>query len=1370
MLGQLFHNFGAATRRPPPRSRTLDSVTEDSHTFGLLFPDVSFPPDHDGSPQSLPAAELLTQSLPPHLRGSVAGALAGAATDHVPDSAELDLEHPRDIRVLIAQAGTTGTQEGLPLFDSKPAPPPTPAESPRLTHSRGSSRNENIGPIIAPSAATTNAAVGTASAARSAAGRAAVPPIQEDHRHRRTSSSLSNTAVAAATSGLGAFQRARARRGSISSVHSISEGPGRTEGEDVERIALGCMFENMMSSYKGTSNKVHIIPLVAKPYDSTMCSTSLTNDFGSLSLARPPVIRRPSSLSRSHMPGDQPDPEMQLRDADTAPQNQPGRRIVLVTRTFSITWVDDEVADEQRLAPKDPKDTPERPPRLSKRRTNRSPMFAITIILHLPISPSDSSPPVSRTGTFGRKTLRKDSTSLSHTSLASSIESDKRGPSYFMDPLFGLEGLATSFSSDVDEKVDLIGQHWDVISRTLTTLQSLVQNKLLALLKPLSQQQRPTRLPRMALAIDQDVKKAVDDGCIRIIRGMKIPRVHTGHGQWSAWREEARWLKNWAGKKDDAFLPILISAFLGTHTDWLHTLAPKWYRRKYREQHRNSLNDSSVPCRTVILAADKMAARRMVFLLSAFLPSDTSVRGDASPLRPSTAASFRAYSQSPPKVYRKESLRRALNRRGKAGLSRTSQSISRTSSIVAAPESLDGTETGTVRGEDAAFDSPRPADDTRSKLPQTEMDPSGQRTSTPTSSVTPASVEIRPFFSRRPSMGGAQSTHSRTSSAASATLMQPLTRTASTGAEPPRPTRWGSLRSLWPIGSRRESATEFSEVLQTTDEGLGIAGARNITSPTKLQKMVDELHGIATEVVVDSQSSTTDSQHPTAFPSPELHGGDGSGTSPEQEPSPAHARKYSQPIDVPIKLSVNKDDGVIDVEVPFPDFGSPSILIPPTTAPLAPFSPSTGGPTAPLIFPGSSSHSESHSLAGSSAPSHHSASLAAATMSPRDAAERAPNVAGWLDRVHPDFTLQAVRPYADALRDIRAAMSAEPNPPVTATTQAAWRAADAAAAAAAAEPTGGSAPQNPGPAAPTERWLDVCTALVADATARMVHRIRLRRRVRFVRQSAFAPSLATTPGTPAGGVGSAGVRSLYGNPYSHAVPPFGSGPPAGGTAAGVAGIAAAAAGATASSEFTLEERFLEELIAESDPAFAEALERAIWGTGSGSGGGLLSSVAGAIAPTTTTPAGDEDERTPRIAALTRPTGSRSSSTRGRADLQPPDDVAGLQQLRSATVDNHVVGRDLRGRRHGEAVPPALTMTPAVAVPARDARSVVVGALEGIAGEVAAARARHGVGVAAGPGPGGVIVAESALREGVRVWMEEVEAGGRPGMGVSGSEG
>jgi hypothetical protein len=1326
MIGRLLLNWD--TRRAPPRSRTLDPVTDNSHTLGLLFPDVYPPPEHDGSPQSLPAAELLTQSLPPHLRGSVAGALA-SASDHVPDSADFDLEHPRDIRVLVAQAATSGSSEPLVLFDSKPPPPPpTPAESPRLTHSRGSSRNENIGPIT-PVTATANAAFGSASAARTAAARgSAVPPIQEDRRHRRTSSSLSNTAAAAATSGLGAFQRARARRGSISSVHSISEGYGRGEGDEVERIALGCMFENMQSSYKGTSNKVHIIPLVSKPYDSSMCSTSLTNDFGSLSLARPPVLRRPSALSASHKPGDQPDAE-QLRE--DAPQSQPGRRIVLVTRTFSITWVDDEVTDDQRLAPKDAKDTPERPTRLPRRRANRSPMFAITIVLHLPVSPSDSSPPISRTSTFGRKTLRKDSTSLSHASLASSMESDKRGPSYSMDPLFGLEGLATSFSSDVDEKVDLIGQHWDVISRTITTLQSLVQNKILALLKPLSLQQRPIRLQKRALALDQDVKKAVDDGCIRIIRGMKIPHVHTGHGQWGAWREEARWLKNWAGKKDDPFLSILISAFLGTHTDWLHTLAPKWYRRRYREQHRYSVSDSSVPCRTIILADNKMAARRMIFLLAAFLPSDTSVRGDASPLRPSTAASFRAYSQSPPKVYRKESLRRVLNRRGKAGMSR-GQPISRTSSIVAAPESLDGTDTGTVRGEEAVFESPK-LDETRSKLPQTEMDPSGQKTSTPTASITPAFAEIRPFFSRRTSMGGAASTHSRTSSAASATLMQPLTRTASGGAEPPRPTRWGSLRNLWPIGSRRDSTSELSEVMQTTDEGLGIAGVRNLTSPTKLQKMVDELHGIPTEVVVDSQSSTTDSQHPTAFPSPELHG-DGSGTSPEQELH-AHARKYSQPIDVPIKLSVNKDDGVIDVEVPFPDFGSPSLLAP---APLPPFSPSTGTTGAPLIFSGSGSHSGSPSLAGSSAPSHHSASLAtAAAMFPWDAGERAPNVAGWINHVHPDFALQATRRYDSVLDDVRAAMSAEPNPPVTAATMAAWRAADAAAAAAATAASGAQGQAPAAPAVPTERWLDVCTALVADADARTVRRLRLRRRVRFVRQAAFAPPLVTTPGTPAGVVGSPGVRSLYGNPYSHPLPPFGGGSSGGGRGE---------AGATASSEFTLEERFVEEVVAEADPTFADALDRAIWP--SASGGGFVSSVAGAVSPAAVV---DDEERTPRIAAARHAdgAGSRSSSARGRAGLLS-EGAAAAGQKRSATVDDH------RGRRHGEAaLPPALTMTPA-AVVARDARGVLVGALEALAAEVATARAAHAAG-----GSGSVVApaAESVLREGVRTWMEEVEAAG-----------
>ena len=1033
----------------------------------------------------------------PDLGGS--SSRSGTLGDYGPDG--LDLEWPRDIRILIAQSEHVTMPEVL-LFDSKPS---QPSDSPRVKHARTFSRSDS----------TTNAAPGNRLARNTQ-----VPSIPENLGHRRTSSSYST--------GPGAFQRRALRRGSVSSTHSLDEtsqqNRGR-EGDEIEKIALGVMFENATSSYKGASTKIHIIPLASKPYDNTICSTSLTNDFATLALTKSAGTRRPSLLSKSHIPGDlQLDTGMQYTEPEGGMRSQSRRRTVLVTRTFSINWVDDEAPVE------DPKSPSIRSPGLrggfgfdsqSTTRPNptsftrRSLMYAITIVLQLPIAPSEASPPSSRPGTFGRKAGRKHSSShQSYASLGSSFDSDRRAAwSGAADALFASHDsiASASFNSDVDDRVDLIGQHWDIISRTLTTLQYLVQKKIFDLLKPLPRLRRSLKLPPMALAADEDIKAAANSACIRVIRGMKIPRVRTGHGRWPAWREEARWLSNWAGgREENFFFLILMTGFLGTHTEWLSSLAPKWYRKRYREQQRQQpTTDMAVPNRTIIVSADKMAARRLIFLLSAFLPGNHKVRGDASPLRPSTSASFRGYSQSPPghlPLSRQESLRRTINRRNNPVISRTRQQTSRASSIAAPSESHDDwTETGTIRPQGSETRSRRTSDAKSmmpSKLSISEVDPSSQKSTTTISSTTPSSVVVKPYFTRQPSFGASNvSGHSRTSSAASANLMFPLQRTNSSGSDSQWGNRWGSLRNLWGISSRRGSTVEYPDVLQTTDEGLGIMGARLVEEPNKLQQMVDEGHGRDETLGHARKPSDADQ---SAVLSPDLRD-----SSPEL--LPVEPQDASNPIDImPLNMSVDPATGFIDVKFSFPEFGSP------------------------LLSPGPGEHSGSSY--GESSIGQHSL----LSMTPKEH-EHPLNVGGWLDKLHPDFTLQAVKPHEDTMKDVKAAMSAEPNP-----TRAALR----------------------GDLDQAAQWLDICTSLVADTSNYTVKRLRLRRLVKFVRQPSQTVVTPNIHGAP--------QRSQYGNPYSQ--PQLLPTP--------------------AVTEITLEEKFEEDRIMDMDGTFVDMLERILAVSGS----------------------------------------------------------------------------------------------------------------------------------------------------------------------------
>lgn len=48
---------------------------------------------------------------------------------------------------------------------------------------------------------------------------------------------------------------------------------------------------------------------------------------------------------------------------------------------------------------------------------------------------------------------------------------------------FGVESLDSSFSSDLDDRIDAITQHWDIIMRTLSHLQAVATATLFPMLK-----------------------------------------------------------------------------------------------------------------------------------------------------------------------------------------------------------------------------------------------------------------------------------------------------------------------------------------------------------------------------------------------------------------------------------------------------------------------------------------------------------------------------------------------------------------------------------------------------------------------------------------------------------------------------------------------------------------------------------------------------------------------------------------------------------------------------------------------------------------------------------------------------------------------
>ncbi|KAJ4983015.1 hypothetical protein SVAN01_11472 [Stagonosporopsis vannaccii] len=1157
MIGQFFSGR-KASNAPNPAGAPLDSAIEESHTRHLLYSSTLA---SDGQPYPLHAAPLTPGS------------------GHDGPLPEIDLEFPRDVRIIIAQDDFAHMAKTV-LFDSKPAPPR--AESPTHTRTRPLGGS---GPATASGAAPTFGSL----------------------HARRTSLAAESTPRSPTVS---SFTRTRTRGSSISSMPNIDEhaqiqahaqAQARArESSDLVNTCLECMFGSTSMTYRGNSNKMHIVPLETKP-EPTVLAPNIHDMPGSL--GRGDGFRRRSNLAKSFTPANPPTDLPRTDSHGTVPK-EPKRRTIFITRMFSVPSPDDcaLVRTPTNAPPAQPqpqpqpqgtgfpfpqanaKAGPQKPTHLHQPR--KTPMYAITIILHLPIAQS----PVARPPP---KTPGHLSTSApGQESLASSLDSDRRAGWAFIDSNLGADSLVSSaLSSHVDDRVDVVGQHWDVIMRALTSLQHVVQERIsahftapIAVTPPDNPQHRrapsrasvregpslpgrrpPLRLQSNALMLDKEIQVATELTGNRVVSGMRIPRVLTGQGKWGVWREEARWLGRWAGKREQNFFFFnLLTAFLGNHTEWLRILGPRWARKRHREQQKAAIGENIVISnRTVIVSPDKMAARRLIYLLAAFLPPNAPVIGDAINIaRPGTSTSHRAYSQSPPTNMppsRKQSLRRQINRRPREKQSMTNIQVQPPLSSKADAVSMN---TSHQRSASAIVDGPDPTrppshsrrsstHSVRTSLVLPSMsEGAGPNMSTVTSPSTAApqsAIPIAHFTLPRTRSGGPIVDHRPESSdsLASANLINTLHRsgtgqTSLASNDSSNNSRWSGFMNFW-SGGRRDSSTDGSSYLQTTDDGVGFRGQERPRS--QLEQMVQELSmddgvfgdGEAYDTPGISANPVTD-RLPESYPINTSSGVPASAARPIPERPKTHESQ--------LKLSINEKDGVIDVDIALPDFGSPLQ------------SPLYGG-------------------AGSVGSQHGSSFGESSILSmPFQEPEQPVNAAGWLSQFHPDFAIQAIKPYATLERDIKRAMSAEPTPITSATTPSVE--------------TG-----------PLERWVDVCSALVADTRSFSIKRLSLRRLVRLIPAPTYQPT-ALTPGV----AGMPPGRSQYGNPY---------------TSSPVAPMP---------TEIHLAEKFDEEAIMDFDAVLIEGIDRVLARSGD----------------------------TTRVSSTQS---SRSSSRRGRRNTRADSDVTGV---------------------------------------------------------------------------------------------------------------
>ncbi|KAI4121808.1 MAG: hypothetical protein LQ347_006728, partial [Umbilicaria vellea] len=1100
MLGRLLHT-AASSLSPHNLSRpqaSLESTTEEAHTHSLLYPEAS-------------ALHYTQHQLSPLHHGS--GQSTAAAAASFDDRGGLDIHGPRDIRIIIAQDANTRSHKPEVLYDSQPTMslPVVNASIPSDPVDAGDAKQRVQAPDSSQDATSPrlgNSAFGT-----------------KHDRHRsltwNSSIAIDDAALAPTSSNhpepwLGsAFGNSRLRASKTrpgSSGNETAQGKVAREGKEDTEALLGCMF-GATGFRLVSSTKLHIRP--ATP--SRAAASASVSPIAAEPSSPKSFPKRRTPLTRSVTAEDILAGLVSgAGEGSTRYVPQPDRPSMLITRLFSVdlpeispsTDVENEQTPNAESFMKDTRSSPcpQKKPIAGTKGPEKAhhakvPMYAVSIVLQLPSNHRRPSTPSARREQSSANTLqgRPLSQSPSRHETNADWGMSYQGQQESMLSPAGAE-------SDIDRHLEYVLGQWDVVMRALSSLERVVKDQLQDMLRlsnvtstfllpsqpfsrvPSSDEllkltpkgpKKPVRyslqLPPRALEQSEPVAKAAGHMVVRIAVGLRSRKVVAGQGRWGVWREEARWVGRWAGGKEQNFFFFnLLTAFLGNHTEWLGSLGPSWHRRRRTQQQRvHSRDESFLPHRTVIVSVDKMAARRLIFLLSAFLPATRGLNGIDLPPRPASSTFNHSYSQSPPSgipVLREQSLRRTINRRarGKGHGGQSTGTHGRSVSF-----STQGTVKADTHPDPHEFDSSQRKGstvETRTILGASLPIPSnGSKTrkssTTTTSTITLEAALPVPHFASSSTVTdlSAELRPRSNGSLASLTLRHNLDRAESSGlsnsTDSQQNSTWGSMLSgFW--SNRRGSTTEDSDLMASSQEGLGITGLSKgggASAPLgKLERMVNEVSGNHRNeggLELDVKDSPTPGSIQTAQDQSQQALSLVESTPAQDIPKRPRSRR------APLKLSIDNEDGVIDVELPatssFSSFGSPI---------------SSGNEclTAASSF---NEHAPTHVHAPAPKSSH------ADSTTPD-------NVVGWLKKYHEDFALQAIRPYDGLKDDIKRSMHAEPSPPTPPTTPGAK-------------------------AIPDDKWKDVCTTLIADATDFSITRLRLRRRL--IRRD---PSSALPPDSP----------------------------------------------------------------------------------------------------------------------------------------------------------------------------------------------------------------------------------------------------------------
>ncbi|MCJ1280684.1 hypothetical protein MMC26_000001 [Xylographa opegraphella] len=1055
MLGRLFQSAASTfSQHNSSRPQTpLESVTEEAHTRDLLFPEA--------------AALRSSQQNSLTIHGARLPANAREAADY-DDRGHLDIQYPADIRVIIAQDANSSYHHPQVLYDSRP---------PQVAHTTGTG--------LSPHEYEPADQQGQASSKTKARSPYAATP----RRHHTPSSSIFQSAQilpSSPTSPHSSDSRHRTfhveSRIRQSTFDLPSNGAETTQGrlarearEDVDAL-LGCMF-GAPGFRIGPGTKLHVLPRKA-PDEPGLVDSNIHNarplSSGGFIRQRTPLMRSTSAaeINRESSMGTEGSDQRAISNS---------RSSIMLTKLFSVPLSDaTPVAanaateepeyglslEESRYPQMDDSVLPEahnKPPVKQK----KVPMYAMAVIIQLPAEAQTAR-------------LRTPVPPHALSSLGSSFNEITPGASWntetsmfsrYMD--MRAPGLSSNVESSLNGHTSVLLSHWNIISKALEVFELEVKLRLLNVLEqsiPLAPllsappiKSTNTKFKKVKQPTQQSVH--IQPECLqscshiqtqaerigqRIVGALRTRRVATGQGRWGAWREEARWVGRWAGGRDQNFFFFnLITAFLGYHTSWLESFGAFWRKRRQPfQQHSHERPDGLLNQRTVIVSTDKMAARRLIFLLAAFLPTS---RPSMNLLVPYMLKPPKIYSESPPAVpvARNRSLRRTINN---GASDNKKNEMTRSSHARSVSFSLLGS-----GGESENYDyfpgenSNRRTSDTRSlRNANLVIPPAGSETrKASTSTIAQSAIPVPHFASLaiQPSSGDTGRARPGSSgSLASIALNHTLQRSDSTAVSTSGSAgRWSSVVSgFW--SNRRGSSTDDSEALGSSQDASTDTRATNScrksSAVNKLAQMAEEVSSSPKGKVSGLVDAMVKNQ-PKPIVLDDVLKSEADSVRGAVSSARSILRK-SMPTANPLKMSFNADDGYIDIEMP-----------------------QTRSFTSSLESSLNSSRAQNN-LSGLCHTHDPPYGFPTASKAQNAKCDPPVDVAGWLKSYHPDFTLQAVRPYATLKQEIKESMRAESRLEVE-----------------------NILDQS---ATVSDEWTHACSTLIADTTNFSIRRLTLRRR------------------------------------------------------------------------------------------------------------------------------------------------------------------------------------------------------------------------------------------------------------------------------------